>query len=210
VKRDDQEAEMATIQANGVNLYYEEHGTGKETIVFSHGFLMNHAMYQAQIEALAPYYRCIAYDHRGHGRSEVTQSGYEIDNLTADAAAFIEALGVAPCHFVGMSTGGFIGLRLGIRQPELLRSLTLIDTSADAETPNQMRQYDMLATIVRYFGWRFVLGKALNTLFSSNYLNDPKRQDEVERWKQVITGHDRKGVAAFAQVFFTETVSSIN
>lgn len=193
---------MATIQANGVNIYYEERGTGKETIVFSHGFLMNHAMFQAQIEALAPYFRCITYDHRGHGRSEVTPSGYDIDNLTADAAAFIEALGVSPCHFVGMSTGGFVGLRLGIRQPDLLRSLTLIDTSADAETPDQLRQYDMLATIVRYFGWRLVLGKALSTLFSPNFINDPQRQNEVERWKQVMTGHNKKGIAAFAKGIF--------
>ncbi|NHZ72143.1 MAG: alpha/beta fold hydrolase [Aquificales bacterium] len=163
---------------------------------------MDHSMYQAQIKALAPHFRCIAYDHRGHGRSEVTQSGYEIDNLTADAAALIEELDGAPCHFVGMSTGGFIGLRLGIRHPELLRSLTLIDTSADAETPDQVRQYDMLATIVRYFGWRLVLGKALSILFSPGFINDPQRQDEVKRWKQVIIGHNRKGVSAFARGIF--------
>ena len=193
---------MTIIQANGVNLYYEQSGGGKETIVFSHGFLMDHSMFQAQIEALAPHFRCIAYDHRGHGRSEATQSGYEIDNLTADAAALIEALGIAPCHFVGMSTGGFVGLRLAIRQPDLLRSLTLIDTSADAETPGQVRQYDMLATVVRYFGWRLVLGKALSALFSPHFINNPQRQDEVNKWKQVIMGHDKKGVAAFARGIF--------
>lgn len=193
---------MAIVQANGVNLYYEESGAGEENIVFSHGFLMNHAMFQAQIEALAPHFHCIAYDHRGHGRSETTQSGYEIDNLTADAAALIEALGIAPCHFVGMSTGGFVGLRLAIRQPDLLRSLTLIDTSADAETPGQVRQYDMLATVVRYFGWRLVLGKALSALFSPHFINNPQRQDEVNKWKQVIMGHDKKGVAAFARGIF--------
>ncbi len=193
---------MATIQANGVNLFYEESGSGKETVVFSHGFLMDHSMFDTQVAALSPYFRCIAYDQRGHGRSEVTASGYEIDNLTADAAALIEELGVTPCHFVGMSTGGFIGIRLGIRRPEQVRSLTLIDTSADGEESDQIRQYDMLATIVRYFGWRLVLGKALSTLFSDNFIHDPQRQDEVDRWKKVITSHDRKGAAAFAKGIF--------
>jgi len=64
-----------------------------------------------------------------------------MENLYSDAVGFIEALDCAPCHFVGLSTGGFIGLRIGIRRPDLVKSLVLMDTSADDEPEETLRQY---------------------------------------------------------------------
>ena len=84
---------MPTIQINDVTLHYEERGSGTETIVFVHGLLMSHHMFDAQIEALKSRYHCIAVDLRGQGKSEVTASGYDMDNLTVDIAAFITPMG---------------------------------------------------------------------------------------------------------------------
>ena len=80
---------MPYLDVNGARLYCESYGSGPETIVFSHGLLMSSGMYRAQIDALAKRYRCIAYDHRGQGRSEVTETGYDMDALTLDAATLI-------------------------------------------------------------------------------------------------------------------------
>ena len=60
-------------------------------------------------------YRCIRFDFRGQGHSEVAASGYDLDTLTADVAELIGALNAGPCHFVGLSMGGFVGLRLALR-----------------------------------------------------------------------------------------------
>ena len=59
------------IDVNGTSLYYEDSGPGStgETIVFSHGLLWGTEMFEAQIEALRGRYRCVAWDHRGQGRS---------------------------------------------------------------------------------------------------------------------------------------------
>ena len=96
---------MPKIRINGADIHYEERGSGEETIVFAHGFLFSGRMFNPQVEALADRYRCITYDHRGQGQSEVTKDGYDIDSLTEDARALIEVLDLAPCHFLGLSMG---------------------------------------------------------------------------------------------------------
>ena len=54
---------------NGARIYFEESGNGPETIVFSHGLLMNGDMFSGQVEALSDRFRCVVFDHRGQARS---------------------------------------------------------------------------------------------------------------------------------------------
>src|SRR5262249_59370825 len=86
-------------------------------------------------------FRCVAFDFRGQGQSEVTESGYDLETLTADAIELIEKLRLAPAHFVGLSMGGMIGMRLAARRPELVRSLALLETSADPEPEENVPKY---------------------------------------------------------------------
>ena len=58
---------MPRIMLNGAAIYYEEHGSGDETIVFAHGLLWSGQMYEAQVAALKDRYRCITFDFRGQG-----------------------------------------------------------------------------------------------------------------------------------------------
>ena len=152
---------------NGARLFYEEMGSGPETIVFSHSYLLDGQHFNPQMQALRDRYRCVAFDHRGHGRSEVTETGYDMENLYSDAVGLIEALQCAPCHFVGLSTGGFIGLRIAIRRADLLKSLILMDTSADPEPEENLKQYKLLMFIVKWIGWWPVIGKVMPLLFNS-------------------------------------------
>src|SRR5580765_1064358 len=124
---------MPTIHVNGVDLFYKESGSGPETIVFSHGLFMDHSMFEPQRAAFDKQYRVIAYDHRAQGQSQDPGRGYDMDTLSEDAAALIQALKAAPCHFAGLSMGGFVGMRLGSRHPELVRTLTLMNTTATKE-----------------------------------------------------------------------------
>src|SRR5712691_9045337 len=78
---------MPTIKVNGVNLFYKESGSGPEAIVFSHGLLMDHTMFEPQRAVFEKQYRVIAYDHRAQGESEDPGSGYDMGTLTEDAAA---------------------------------------------------------------------------------------------------------------------------
>ena len=196
---------MPKIVSNGIQLHYEEMGSGPETIVFSHSYLADHTHFMPQMQALKDRYRCIAYDHRGHGQSTIADDGYDMENLYADAVGFIEALDCAPCHFIGLSTGGFIGVRLGIRRPDLLKTLVLMDTSADAEPDDAVRQYRQMMFVVRWIGYWPVIGRVMPIFFASKFLNDPARQEEVKAWKNRFMANDRRAIVKFGRGIFSRT-----
>lgn len=184
---------MPTITVNGVRLHYEETGAGPETIVFAHGLLWSGWMFGPQVAALKSRYRCITYDHRGQGQSEVAATGYDMDTLTEDAAALIRALGAAPCHFAGLSMGGFVAMRLGARHPELIRSLMLLETSADAEPPENQRGHRLMAFIARWLSVRLVQNQVMEIMFGPKFLTDWTRTALREECRRRLIANNRVG-----------------
>jgi 3-oxoadipate enol-lactonase len=185
---------MPQLRINGAEIHYEEDGKGRETIVFAHGLLFSGRMFESQVQALRDRYRCVTFDFRGQGQSEVTASGYDMDSLTDDAAGLIEALGCAPCHFVGLSMGGFVGMRLAARRPALLRSLVLLETSADPEPEENVGPYRRLNLVARWLGVRPVAGRVLRILFGRKWLEDPARNLLKEEWRRRLVANDRIGI----------------
>lgn len=104
----------------------------------------------------------------------------------------IEALGAVPCHFVGLSMGGFVGLRLAARRPELVRSLALLDSSAEGEDPANVPRYRLLNLIARLFGFRPVVGRVERILFGKTSIAE--RRDLVALWRARLLERDRRGV----------------
>lgn len=194
---------MPSIDVNGTNLHYIETGDGPETIVFSHGFLLNHKMFTHQIEALSASYRVIAFDHRGHGQSAPCPTPFGMYDLVDDAAALIRTLADRPVHFAGMSTGGFVGMRLALRTPDLIQSLILIDTSADAEDPAALRQNNQLLFAARWIGTRPLLGKVMPIMMAQPFLSDPTHKQEVATWRAEISTLDKKSVHRFGKAIFS-------
>ena len=183
---------MPKIKVNGVELYYEDTGgIGKEVIVFSHGLLLNCRMFDAQVAAFSNRFRCITYDHRGQGQSEVTTSGYDMETVYEDASQLLRALDAVPCHFVGVEMGGYVGIRIASRQPKLLKSLTLIETSADRESEYTASRYKLLTQVFRWFGSRWATQPALNTLFGQKFLNDSSRVAQREDIKRQLASLNR-------------------
>ena len=200
---------MPKIRANGVDLHYEDSGGNGTPIVFSHGLLFSGAMFEAQSRALSPRYRCIRYDHRGQGQSEDPGGrSHTIEESYADAVAVIEALGAAPCHFVGLSMGGFVGMRLAARRPELLRSLVVIDSSADAEPKENIGRYRLLAAVARWVGIAPIVSQVMPILFSRTFLGDASRQVERARWRRFLGANRRTIVRAVLGVIEREGVAS--
>lgn len=173
---------MPTATANGIDLNYVESGHGPQTVVFAHGLLFDQHMFEPQQRALASRYRVIAYDHRGQGDSAPTGGGYDLDTLTEDAVDLIRGTRAEPCHFVGLSMGGFVGLRLAARYPELVRSLTLLSTSASAESWYKRLRFRAMQAICALFGPGPLVGALLPIMFGTSFRNDPTRRTELERW----------------------------
>ena len=175
---------MPAILANGVEFFYKESGSGSETIVFSHGLLMDHTMFEHQRAAFEGRYRVIAYDHRGQGQSADPGSGYDMDTVAEDAAALIKSLNAAPCHFAGLSMGGFVGMRLAARHPELIRTLTLMNTGSRKESAYNRLRYGFLAQLVKILGTSPFIGIAVKELFGKTTRNssDPAKKKMLEEW----------------------------
>lgn len=114
---------MSEIQANGVRLYYEEHGIG-QPLVLVHGSWVDARAWAFVVPGLAESFRVVAYDRRGHSRSERPDEFGSVDEDGDDLAALLEGLDLTPAHVVANSFGGNIALRLATRRPELFRSLS--------------------------------------------------------------------------------------
>jgi pimeloyl-ACP methyl ester carboxylesterase len=112
-----------------LRLYYEDSGGSGPAVVFSHGFLLDHTMFDAQVKALRDRYRCITWDARGHGMSECG-APFDYWDAAADVVALLDRLGIERAALVGMSQGGFTTLRAALSQPSRVSAVVLIDTAA--------------------------------------------------------------------------------
>src|SRR5215475_6931742 len=182
---------MATrISCNDVQLAVEDSGEGGPTVLFSHGLLYSLRMWDEQIAALRSRFRCVAYDHRGQGQSEAPATGLDMDTLTDDAAALIAALRLGPVHFVGMSMGGFVAMRVAARRPELVRSLVLIDTSAGPEPAENIPRYRRLEWVARWFGTWPVASRVEAIMHGASARKDPARAADLRAWRERLLRTD--------------------
>lgn len=194
---------MPRLHVDRGTIYFEETGHGDQTVVFSHGLLWNHRLFEAQIAHLSARYRCIAYDHRGQGQSDVPAGpAIDMETLYLDAVRLIEARAAAPCHFVGLSMGGFVGLRLAARRPDLVASLTLLDTAADAEPTANLLRYRLLTATARLLGVGVVADQVAPIMFGDTFLGDPSRRRERQRWMSLLAGNKRSVYKAVNGVIF--------
>jgi pimeloyl-ACP methyl ester carboxylesterase len=181
---------MPMLELADTRLYYEDTGPGStgETIAFSHGLLWSTALFAPQIAALRGRYRCVAWDHRGQGRSAADhRKTIGIELVWQDAVQLLERVAGAPVHFVGLSMGGFVGMRTAARRPDLVRSLALLDTSADPEPIENVSRYRLLVRVTRALGPRVVARSAAPILYGRTILADRARRADVARFLGVNT-----------------------
>jgi 3-oxoadipate enol-lactonase len=100
------------------------------TVVLANSLGSTWEMWDANLAALEQHFRVVRFDTRGHGRSPVPPGPYTIDDLTDDAVELLDELGAERAHFVGLSLGGMIGLRLAARFPSRVDRLVVLCTGA--------------------------------------------------------------------------------
>ncbi len=138
---------MATAQVNGIPIRYEDSGGDGPAIIFSHGFMMDHSMFDAQVERFGDEYRCIRWDERGFGDTPAPDHFSYWDSAD-DAAGLLDSLGIDRAVWVGMSQGGFLSLRGALAHPDRVRAMVLIDSDAAVDPPEVLEGYGaMLAAV---------------------------------------------------------------
>lgn len=115
---------MPVTHNQGAELWWSEGGAGDPLLLIM-GLGYTHEMWYRVRPMLEPHFRVIFFDNRGVGRSSVTPGPYTIPLLAADAAAVMDAAGVAQAHIVGISMGGMIAQEFALAYPERVRKLVL-------------------------------------------------------------------------------------
>lgn len=121
---------MATIERDGVRIFYEVYGDTGPAILLTHGFTESGAMWREQVEALSAAHRLIVWDMRGHGRSDYPEDpdAYSEAHTVDDIKAILDEEGIDTAVIGGMSLGGYMSLAFNLRYPERVSALILVDT----------------------------------------------------------------------------------
>jgi 3-oxoadipate enol-lactonase len=183
---------MPTVSTNGIEMYYEREGSG-EPLLLVPGLLFGAEHWRPQMDVLASDYDVIAIDLRGQYHTTTTHdiAGYDMWNQTEDVYGLIQVLGIAPTHFAGLSMGGFIGMRMALKHPEVLRDLILIDTQSGVDESEKTDLYAAMRAV-----WRGGQLEALESALPKSFFTDEfiaGHPEEVAAWISRLKENDPEG-----------------
>jgi pimeloyl-ACP methyl ester carboxylesterase len=118
---------MPVLYIHDLEINYDVIGHGPPLLLI-HGLGSSGRDWEKQIDSFAKEFRVITFDLRGHGLSGKPPGPYSIGMFANDTLALIAALKIAPLHMVGISMGGMVAFELAVGYPEILRSLTIVNS----------------------------------------------------------------------------------
>ncbi|WP_449397845.1 alpha/beta fold hydrolase [Chryseobacterium wanjuense] len=120
---------MPIISVNDKKVHIQELNKGAEqTVVLIHGMFSNLSIYYFNIAPiLAKHFHVVMYDLKSHGMSERFLDGYDLENMSSDVLALMDALNIEKAHLVGYSFGGLISLKTALKAPTRIEQLVVIE-----------------------------------------------------------------------------------
>ena len=134
---------MPHLERDGARVYYEIQGEGP-TVLLTHGFASTARMWRHNIGALSDRYRVIAWDMRGHGRTEAPDGAYSESDAVADMEALLDASGADRAVVGGLSFGGYLSLAFNCSHPDRVTALMLFDTGPGYRSDEQREQWNAM------------------------------------------------------------------
>jgi pimeloyl-ACP methyl ester carboxylesterase len=137
---------MSYADVNGLQLYYEEHGSGGEPLILLHGGIHAGEMFGAILPQLAAGRRVITVDLQGHGHTADIDRPLCPELMAGDVAALIRHLGLERAAVMGYSLGGAVALRTAIQHPERVRRLVVVSSPCrrDGNFPDVLATMDAM------------------------------------------------------------------
>ncbi|MBW1984011.1 MAG: alpha/beta hydrolase [Deltaproteobacteria bacterium] len=121
---------MPKLKVNNLDLNYEMTGKG-QSVLFVHGLGSSSRDWEEQVNYFSKDYQVVTIDVRGHGLSDKPPGPYSIKLFSDDTAALITSLDLSPVHIAGISMGGMIAFQLAVDNPNLLKSMTIVNSGPE-------------------------------------------------------------------------------
>lgn len=172
---------------------YVERGTpGGTPIIFIHGFPFNLETWEPQMRALPNQFRAIAYDVRGHGKSEVGDGQYSVEFFVDDLLGLLDHLVIKKAVICGLSMGGYIALRAVERHADRFNGLILCDTKSGADSnEGRVKRAATLKSVKTNGVEQFAESFVKSVLSESTIRNNPVLAENV---KSIIKGNSSMGI----------------
>src|SRR5947209_1058550 len=139
-------------KVNGINLYYETHGSGRPLILL-HGGLMSSETFGPVLPQLSERHQVIAADLQGHGRTADIDRPMDVRLMADDVAALIDHLELVKPDVVGYSLGGGVALQVAVRHPDKVERLVIVSANVrrDAIPPEMLAQQGQVTAAAAEF-----------------------------------------------------------
>ncbi len=134
---------MPFAEINKHRFHYTDTGGDGPALIFSHGFALDHTLFDAQVAAFKDKYRCIAWDERGHGMTNCL-GDFTMWDSAEDVIGLMDHLGIKQATLVGLSQGGFLSMRAAVTHPDRVKALVLMDTAARSFAPEERAGYQQM------------------------------------------------------------------
>ena len=173
------------VTVNNLIVSYNDEGQDDApAIIFIHGFPLNKSMWNQQSDALKDSYRVIAYDVRGHGNSENSNTKFSIDLFADDLVSLMDELKLDTVILCGLSMGGYIALNAVERYPGRFDALILSDTQCIADSPEAIEKRKAAIQNINENGVEKYADESIKNLFA--LVSFTARQKEIEAVRQMI------------------------
>jgi len=156
---------MPQVNVNGQNISYDERGRGLP-LVLVHGFPLDNRIWEAQLAALSDKYRVIAPDLPGFGKSQPPKA-FTMDSLADSLHAFLTQIKALPCALAGLSMGGYMSFAYERKYPTDLKAFILVDTKAEADTPDGKAGRNKMIETARTSGSKPIAATMLPKMITS-------------------------------------------
>ncbi|MEV6769633.1 alpha/beta hydrolase [Nocardia sp. NPDC051030] len=132
---------MPFVTRGGVRVHFTDTGGGGRAVVLGHSLFMDQEMFAPQAQGLAPDYRVIGIDSRGHGHSEDDGTPFSYWDLARDAWAVVDALRLERVVVGGVAHGAFTAMRMALLAQSRVDGLIMIGSTATEMGPRRQIGY---------------------------------------------------------------------
>ncbi len=122
-------AKTGTVPVNGLEMYYEIHGTGQPLVLLHGAFSAIGTSFGQLLPGLAKGRKVVAFELQAHGRTADIDRPLSYEAMADDVAAAIQQLGLGPADLFGYSMGAAVALQVAIRYPEVVRKLVFMSAT---------------------------------------------------------------------------------